>query len=643
MPYVNFYLKLRAAKNSCLKTLAGLLLCSAILLVSGCATTPNGDSGGSFGSAQSRRYAEDLAQQGNHSGAARQYMELAAVSEGDTRQRYLILGARERYLANDIAGAERMLAQQRSSLSEINQSLWSIVSAEVKLASQQPNQALRILDGIPPTDPDFDSPKALLLKAEALFQLGRATEGVEQLMQREAGLRSRNDKLTNQRFTYRGLQAAGANLSARPKADDPVVKGWLILGYVGWQQRDNFAGLQQALLEWREIHPTHPAAKILIPDMLGQLNAMLNYPDRIAVLLPLSGRQRTSAEAIRDGFIAAHFNTDSANDRPEIQVYDTSAGVGAALELAKRDNADFIVGPLLKDDVDELAGTPLNIKVLALNQRSSAMGKRNFYQFALAPEDEARQVALRAISEGHLTAVALHPSSDWGERVLNSFNDEFRKHGGRLLSAESFDADTADYSDPIQRMLLLDQSNFRHQQIDNVLSQRTEFQPRLREDADFIFLAANAKAAKQIRPQLRYYYAGNLPTFATSSVYQPGTRGNADLKGVVFPDAPWVLGTESTPKELQPALVKLAGQSATRRARLYAMGYDAYQLVPLLNGGSDLDTPINAMSGKLTLDRQGRIYRELSWATIQSNGKPRPLPATPRLLLEQSDSALMDN
>jgi len=643
MTYANFLLqKLNSCKAATNKLITTGLCCSIILIIGGCAAGP-GDSGGSFGSTQSRRYAEDLAQQGNHAGAARQYLELAAASEGDLRQRYLILGARERYLANDIAGAERMLAQQRSSLSEINQSIWATVSAEVKLAGQQPNQALKALDSINVDDPDYESPKVLLLRAEALFQLGKSAQGVEQLMLREAGFRSRSDKLANQRLTYRGLQASGASLSARPKSNDPVVKGWLILGYLGWQQRDNFTGLQLALTEWREVHPDHPAAGILIPDMLNQLSDMLNYPDRIAVMLPLSGRQRASAEAIRDGFLAAHFKTDSATDRPEIQFYDTSAGVGAALELAKRDDADFIVGPLLKDSVDEIASSMVGTKVLALNQRSGGMGKRNFFQFALSPEDEARQVAQRAISEGHLTAVALLPSSEWGERIVKSFNDEFRKHGGRLLSAETFDAEASDYSDAIQRMLLLDQSNTRRQQLDDVLSQRTEFEPRLRQDADFIFLAANAKAAKQIRPQLRYYYAGRLPTFATSSIYQPGTRNNADLRGITFPDAPWVLGTASGGKQLEPAFKKLAGQSAMRRARLYAMGFDAYHLVPLLNGSGKIETPVNALSGKLTLDRQGKVYRELSWASIQSNGKPRPLPATPRLLLEQSDSALSEN
>jgi uncharacterized protein len=59
---------------------------------------------------------------------------------------------------------------------------------------------------------------------------------------------------------------------------------------------------------------------------------------------------------------------------------------------------------------------------------------------------------------------------------------------------------------------------------------------------DFIFLAARPSEALLIRPQLRFHYAGTLPIYATSSIYDPARSDNAELDGVLFADMPWRVG-----------------------------------------------------------------------------------------------------
>ncbi len=317
------------------------LLILAVLIISGCAS--NGGSQGSLGASQTRRYAEELSQRGDHAGAARQYLEIANNSKGESRNRYLILAAREGYQSNDISGAERILAQVGQSVTEINLGLWATVSAEVKLAADQPRQALNVLSRIPAGDPDAGSARVLLLQAQALFALGQAEAGVSTLMQRDTVLRSAKDRSANQRLIYRGMQSAGESLPANPQSGDPTTDGWLVLGYITWQQRSDVSGLRGALADWRSTYPEHPAANVLVPELMAEVGAMLNYPDRVAVLLPLGGRQQATAEVIRDGFLAAHFAQRNLPERPEIMVYDTSNGATAAYERALRDGADFVV------------------------------------------------------------------------------------------------------------------------------------------------------------------------------------------------------------------------------------------------------------------------------------------------------------
>src|SRR4029077_12221671 len=71
----------------------------------------------------------------------------------------------------------------------------------------------------------------------------------------------------------------------------------------------------------------------------------------IALLLPITGRAAGAAISVRDGFLTAYYQTRS-QERPRVRVYDTGTqSVADALSLANRQGADFIVGPLTREEV----------------------------------------------------------------------------------------------------------------------------------------------------------------------------------------------------------------------------------------------------------------------------------------------------
>jgi outer membrane PBP1 activator LpoA protein len=344
----------------------------------------------------------------------------------------------------------------------------------------------------------------------------------------------------------------------------------------------------------------------------------------VALLLPLSGAQRAVAEAIRDGFLAAYLADESAGVRPEIMILDEEQPSAAeAYRAAIADGADTIAGPLLKESVAQVAAVAGSVPTLTLNYTDAAGPvPAGFYQFSLAPEDEARQTAMRAASEGRLRAIALVPDSEWGRRMLNAFTSALEERGGKVLAYRLYDTGATDFTIPIQRLLLLDESRERQRRLSANLGVSLEFEPRRRSDVDCIFLAANAAAGRLIRPQLRFLYAGDVPTYATSAVYQAGARGDPDLDGVMFADAPAVLGSDPRAQALREGLVKRWPASALGRMRLFAMGYDAYSLVrpaPPVAGS------LAGLSGWLSMDDAGRIHRELPWAEFR-DGRVVPLP-----------------
>ena len=104
--------------------------------------------------------------------------------------------------------------------------------------------------------------------------------------------------------------------------------------------------------------------------------------------------------------------------------------------------------------------------------------------------------------------------------------------------------------------------------------------PGRRQDVDLIFVATNSSNGRQIMPQLKFFGAADLPTYSTSAIWDDGAADADDLNGVVFPDSPWVIAPDSRALAVKNGLVRHWGRQALGVSRLYALGYDACQLLP---------------------------------------------------------------
>lgn len=584
------------------------------------------------------RQASKLSEQGDHIGASRAYLDLAVTAEGEQRERFVIFAANELFLGNDLEGANRVLAEIGQEPSMANIDVWAQVTAELRLAEGEPEQALDVLNRVMSTQSQSVAKRILLLRSDALFSLGKTETAVATLLQREQLLTRKKDIIENHRHIWAGLQATGANIppNAAQSTDNQILNDWLGLGYVAYTNRSSLTNLSLSLNQWRSAHPDHPASGELLAEVLESLSALSNYPDRVAVLLPLSGKQKGLGEAIRDGFLAAHFSVGEETIRPDIRFYDTERNeVEAAYQQAVINGANFIVGPLLKSQVAEMAKLSDALPTLALNYGPPELDyPDNFYQFALAPEDEARAVANRATDEGQFNAVALVPDSAWGERVLAAFREQLEQRGGYLLAARPYPMDAVDYADSIRELLLLDESYNRRNRLAANIGKEVEFKPRRRQDVDLIFMAANSTKAKQLRPQLRFHYAADIPTYGTSALYKPGSTDNSDINGVLFPDMPWLLKPSQMVKYDQEVIDNYWDKGSAQLARLFAMGYDAYHLTAALNGKRRTSSVrLQGMSGSLYMNGDGQLRRHLVWAKFE-RGQPRTLPDASRGLTE---------
>ncbi|RUT33930.1 penicillin-binding protein activator [Pseudomonas sp. PAMC 29040] len=389
-----------------------------------------------------------------------------------------------------------------------------------------------------------------------------------------------------------------------------VLGGWMSLA-LAVKSSGTVQDQQNAIDQWRAQNPNHPAA-IQLPAPLIKLKELASQPlTKIALLLPQDGQLASVSKALRDGFMAAHYQAQQAGQNPpSIQFYDSSRLVSLDdfYNKAQADGVQLVIGPLEKSLVKQLSARPqLPITTLALNYSESAHGPAQLFQFGLAAEDEAREVARRARADGLTHAGAMVPKGEWGERVLNAFRQEWVAHGGSIVGIEYIDKPVA-----------------LAQQVGDLVQLRKN----AAEPLQFLFLAATPQQAQQIKPTLNYQYAGDLPVYATSHVFS--ASGNQDqykdMNGVRFCETPWLLEPGNP---LRQQVAAQWPQASSSMGRLYAMGVDAYTLASRLGQLKALpDSRIDGLSGSLSMSPTQHVERQLPWAEFV-NGQIQRLPDTP--------------
>jgi hypothetical protein len=559
----------------------------------------------------------------NFSAAADLYAQLAAGATGAARVDYLLEAARYAAEAGDRAAARRRLNDARGTANAAQQQRVSVLLARLELAERRPQGALDMLGAIPQPLGDIARIDAAAIRGQALFQLGRPTEAVRVLAEREVWLNDAASILANQRMIWDGLRQT-PNTAALAPVGDKTVDGWLALAPLVAASGQE---LRRALLTWRQTYTDHPAAGGLLAELLAAQRGTA-WPAHIALLLPLSSPQRVAALAVRDGFMAAHLR-GSHGAGTTVRVYDTAQGSQQAYLKAQLDGADFIVGPLLKPEVDQVIAQAGFVPTLALNfATKDGTFLRSFYQFALAPEDEARTIAATAAVSGAKTALAFVPSNARGYQIRDTFRAEFEARGGQLVDSSGYDPSLQDFSKPIASLLNVTRSEQRYRRLAANLGETVQFEPRRRHDIDMIFVVADAGTARLLVPQLRFYSAGDIPTYATAEIFDPAsTRRSTDLNGLIFADTPALLAPDDTATVLTNEWRSFWPQRLNQ-LRLYGMGIDAYNLIGSLYTGDGRAWPVRGMSGDLSLDDLGRVHRTLPLAQFR-NGQPAAIDAPP--------------
>lgn len=556
----------------------------SLMLLAGCATT-------SFTSAPespAQSQALALIEQGKPRDAALQLEALANTLRGSARSAALADAAFAWHEAGDATRARTLLAQVTArQLSGASLQRYQLTIAELALADKQPAQALAVLkesaDSVTPSlrtrwqlaranalQATGDNLGAALERARAHAALtGKARSDNQQAI---AGLLGTLDDAT--------LRARAAALPA----NEPLY---------------NFAG--RALIA-RGLPLPRPfdreaASQFDTSKRPPAMSDGYRPPVKMAVLLPLSGRLATAAQPVRDGLLSAYYG--ETRRRPEVNFFDTAgtpAGALAAYDKAVASGADFVVGPLGRDEVDAVYGRQqLPVPVLGLNRGKDAPPAGSA-GFSLAPEDDGIVAAEYMRGRERSKALVINSSDDTGRRAAAAFAQRFAQRGGSVAATIAISETVGDISAQVRNAGAV----------------------------DAVFLAVRAPQARLLAPQLALAGAGGATRVGTSQLTTGSGKVEEDvaLDGIIYPNEAWnVRSVSGVPSAAQVAQTLPSARGAA--SRLFAFGADAWKISAYLDklateGGLD------GATGTLYLDSNGNILRQPAWSTF-SGGRPMPI------------------
>ena len=575
--------------------------------------------------AQAASVAQAAARSGDYNNAAQQYLNLAQSSRGKTRA-YFYLKAADALLNDEQyeTAIDAFTKINRKKLDPADLINASLVDARLKLAQSQADQALMAVDSYSLNSLSVSQQKKLLkIRIEAYAVTENWLEKANSHIRLDSFLDGEAQE-QNQQALWQALM----NLTSQaldlfnPGMAPAIDSGWFSLAYIIKSYQKRPAALVVAIEDWQRNYPNHPAKPSLYQSSFSQ-EVEFELPqslDSIAILLPETGPYANAAQAVKQGILAAHSASAANTQLHFIDVRTDSVSgftnVQQAYQQALSVNADLIIGPLDKKALQDLSdNNDLAIPVLALNRLPIEQGKRNLFQFGLAPEDDALSAVNYALQEGYQRAAIILPNAEWGQRVSSTFIDQWIAKGGTLLSQAMYDESANDFSSTLTPLLGLTSSEHRYQTLKRVIGQSAEFEPRRRQDLDFIFVVARPLKARQLVPQLRFHRSGDLPIIATSHAYAgyENSQQDIDLNGLIINDIPWVY---SSLARLDSAYAVLQAENPSNSfnslVRLYALGADAYRLTNQLSSlrrSSNLG--IQGATGTLSVDELGYIRRKL--------------------------------
>ncbi|WP_165312791.1 penicillin-binding protein activator [Vibrio ziniensis] len=549
------------------------------------------------------------------------YIMKADSSQGSLQNDWLIMAMKAAISDNDKEQAQLLILRlSKQNLSESQQAEWQLGKAQLSMNDEQYTQALEQLNFKSQwTLSDSQWIQYHQMRADIFTALDRPFDSSRELSQLYGLIPTDQEEAISDQIwanLQRYSEQTITQLTTQP--DEEILDGWLQLAVYMKTFGNDVPQLKNTLEKWMADNSAHPAVTYTPKVVTDILNLNIIQPVNTALLLPLTGKFDKPAQLIRDGFIMAMMNDEKREDNATLTIIDTNADSADAIKAkVKEKNIDFIVGPLIKDNIaimqQEHRADGHMIPSLALNIPDELVEDTDICYLALSPEQEVAQAAKHLAAQGVQYPLILAPQSSYGERVVEAFNEEWRKYSKNKVAVNLF-GDKRQLQQNINNVFGLQDSKQNITQMEGLLNIQLESQPRSRRDIDAVYIVASSDELTLIKPFIEVAINPDTrpPKLYSNSKSNSGGRQYEDLTGVTYSDIPLLIHPQP---EITQQMEQLWPKSSNDQRRLQALGMDAYRLMVELPQMKTLEGySIEGQTGVLSIDEHCIVQREISWA-----------------------------
>ena len=326
---------------------------------------------------------------------------------------------------------------------------------------------------------------------------------------------------------WQQLSAADIDTLSAIEFDEYQTQGWQALVMLTKSSMHSPQVLRQKLSQWTIDYQQHMSVNRLPVNLVAAANVTPFTPQKIAVLVPLSGRYKRIGQALQNGILS---NLMAHNTEQELLSFDTQElGASHAYQMAIDAGAEFIIGPLLKSEVNEVSTIESNVPTLYLNKLLDSESNPAQFFFSLDKESEAIQGSEFLFRQGKKQPIIVAPNNAQGHKIAKKFSESWQ-----LLNAENtefygveafFFKNDKELKETIEKLLETKNSQARINYMRLLVGHKMISETRSRRDIDAIYLVANTKQTGMLVPSVRV----SISSFAEQIPVYVGSGGNDRL------------------------------------------------------------------------------------------------------------------
>ena len=336
------------------------------------------------------------------------------------------------------------------------------------------------------------------------------------------------------------------------------------------------------------ISPIDPKKNIFITKPEVAFN-IKNLPKQINVFYFNSDIDAEDSSPLLQGITDNYYYyKEEIGYAPELNFIDFSDNV-YCMENMTLLKESFSIGLLFNQDYSLLDNNCyqrfLKLKGLVVTKNKiGGVQEPKLREFNINREVDIKNLLNIAKNNGGLRAIIIDDSTTKDKALVEKI---WKNMDGEVVSSVSSEKKISSQK-LLSEILLMEQSKVRGRKISRIIGLPIKTEPRKREDIDSIFLSTSLSNARSLKPALEYNFADNISVYLIPSWSEDEhlTDNELDLEKVMISEMPFLLNTNTSFQKTN--------------SRNFAIGYDAYELVLLLETSSRRNFNYFGLTGLIT-------------------------------------------